>query len=95
MSKSRAVHDRAEPPGWRPIETRHGWAKPSPDGTARAIIGETDAGYTAELIDAGDAEGHDRSDEPSVLWGPQTFDSPLDAIETAEARLTADDSSLC
>jgi hypothetical protein len=61
----------------------------------RAIIGETDAGYTAELVDAGDAEGPDRSEEHSVRWGPQAFDSPLDAIDAAEAHLTADDTSLC
>ncbi len=78
-----------------PHRTRHGWAKPSPDGTVRAIIGETDAGYTAELVDAGDAEGPDRSEEHSVRWGPQAFDSPLDAIDAAEAHLTADDTSLC
>lgn len=87
MTRSQILHDEAERFGWRPIESRHGWARTGPDGTTRAIVEETEDGYTAQVVDASDAED---SDDPSRVrrqWGPEVFQSPADAIDAAETHL--------
>jgi hypothetical protein len=91
MTDSRTGREQRQPLGWRPIGTRHGWAKPGPDRTARAIVEETEAGFVAEVVEADDTQPLDEPNELPARWGPEVFESPADAIEAAEAHLVADE----
>ena len=87
MTEAQVRHDDAHQRGWRPLEERHGWARTGRSGTARAVVEETEDGYTAQVVDAADAEDRREPGATRRYWGPEAFESPADAIAAAEAHL--------